>query len=95
MTAFQVGDAVRVAPTVKRVGGQAGYVVIVDPTAGPLVTPVAPHVPLGERDSLPRHPEYGVVLTDRRPPPRQDMPGQLNYDSGAVNWFAPHELVPR
>jgi hypothetical protein len=90
-----VGDAVRVAPDVKRHGGQIGFVVMVDPIAGPLTEPAPHFLPLEERDALPRQPEYGVVLTGHRPPWRTDMPGQLMYDSDAVRWFAPHELVPR
>lgn len=95
MTAFQVGDPVRVAPAVKRHAGQPGFVVMVDPIAGPLVEPVPDRTPLEVRDANPRHPEYGVVLTVHRPPWRQDMPGQLMYDSEAVRWFTPAELVPR
>jgi hypothetical protein len=91
----QVGDPVRVAPDVKRHGGQAGFVVMVNEGAGPLLEPVPDRTPLEARDTLPRHPEYGVVLTVHRPPWRQDMPGQLNYDSDAVRWFTPAELTSR
>ena len=95
MTDFKVGDSIRVAPGVKRHEGLIGFVVMVDPTAGPLVTPVNDRTPLEVRDALPRQPEYGVVLTGHRPPWRTDMPGQVMYDSDAVRWFAPHELVAR
>jgi len=93
MTAFSVGDAVRVAQDVKRHGHAPGFVVMVDDTAGPLVDPAPATMPLGDR--LPRHPEYGVVLGIHRPTWRQDMPGQLQYDSDAVRWFTADELVRR
>ena len=92
---FQVGDPVRVARGVRVFGDRPGFVVMVNETGGPLVEPADPVMPLGERDTLPRHPEYGVVLTIHRPPWRKDAPGQLNYDSDMVMWFAPHELVTR
>lgn len=39
--------------------------------------------------------EYGVVLTIHRPAWRKepDRGHELSYDSDAVLWFAPHELV--
>lgn len=94
---MNVGDPVRVAPTVRRFKNQVGFVVIVNATGGPLVEAV-PHDTSNQlRDSLPRHPEYGVVLTTTRPPWRQDKARshELQYDSDAVKWFAPHELLAR
>ena len=40
-------------------------------------------------------PEYGVVLTIHRPPWRKehDREHELSYDSEALLWFAPYELV--
>lgn len=94
-SAFSVGDAVRVAQGVARHAGAPGFVVMVDPIAGPLVDPAPDAMPLGDRDSLPRRPEYGVILTTHRPPWRADGSGQLNYDSDAVRWFTPAELTRR
>lgn len=92
---FQVGDPVRVAKGVHRLAGQAGFVVMVDPIAGPLIEPAPEGATLNERDALPRHPEYGVVLTVHRPKWRRNRPGELVYDSDAVNWFRPSELIAR
>ena len=38
---------------------------------------------------------YGVVLTVTRPPWRKDSgrEHELSYDSDAILWFRPHELV--
>lgn len=92
---YEVGQAVRVAQGVKRHSGVPGFVVMVNETGGPLVEPAPATMPLGDRDSLPREPEYGVVLTTHRPPWRPDAPGQLSYDSDAVRWFRPDELTAR
>lgn len=85
---FAVGDAVRVAQGVRRHGTAPGFVVMVNETGGPLLDPT-------DGPDGPRHPEYGVILGTHRPTWRHDMPGQLQYDSDAVRWFAPHELVRR
>jgi hypothetical protein len=92
-----VGDAVRVGPNVRRLRNQVGFVVIVSEGAGPLIEPCPRDTPNHERDSLPRHPEYGVILTTTRPPWRQGKgrEREVQYDSDAVHWFAPHELIAR
>lgn len=92
---FSVGDPVRVEMSVKRYGGKPGFVVTVNADGGPLLEPVTDAIPLGDRDDLPRHPEYGVVLTIHRPQWRKDSPGSLSYDGDALKWFAPHELEAR
>jgi hypothetical protein len=86
---FKVGDAVRIsrdeniyAPkgTWSRHRSKPGFVVVVSPGAGPHGAT-----------------EYGVILTTTHPQWRKE-PGrehELNYDSDAVLWFAPHELVAR
>jgi hypothetical protein len=86
-SALSVGDHVRVQRdealrpskgTWPTVRGKTGYVCIVSDGAGPN----------GE-------PEYGVVLTVTRPAWRQEKGRrhELQYDSEAIKWFAPHELV--
>lgn len=90
-TALSVGDHVRVQRdealypakgTWARYRGKSGYVCIVAEGAGP--------GPEGEAE-----PEYGVVLTVHRPRWRQEKGRghELQYDSEALKWFAPHELV--
>lgn len=86
---FKVGDAVRVKRDAKqypskgtwpRHDGKPGFVVILSPGAGP--------------DGAI---EYGVIETTQRPQWRREegREHELCYDSDAVLWFAPHELVAR
>lgn len=103
---FAVGDAIRISRdeniyaakgtwSVHR--SKPGFVVIVNEGGGRLVDPEPAGLTQEEKDALPRHHEYGVILTTTHPQWRKE-PGrqhELSYDSDAVLWFQPWELVAR
>lgn len=90
-----VGDKVRIGSKVKNHGGKPGFIVVVNEDGGPAIDPIPAGTSNADRDRVPRHPEYGIILTTRQPPWRKDKPGQLSYDSDLVKWFAPWEVEAR